>query len=51
MTKKLRVIQWGTGHVGKHTVESMHNHAELELVGLDLPTIVGRGVLAKGLGS
>ena len=33
MTKKLRVIQWGTGNVGKHSVEAVHNHPDLELVG------------------
>ena len=33
MTKKLRVIQWGTGNVGKHAVEAVHNSSALELVG------------------
>ncbi len=33
MTRKLRVIQWGTGNVGKHAVAAVHEHADLELVG------------------
>jgi 2,4-diaminopentanoate dehydrogenase len=33
MTEKLRVIQWGTGNVGNHSVEAVHNHPDLELVG------------------
>ncbi len=33
MTQKLRVIQWATGNVGKHAIEAVHNHADLELVG------------------
>ena len=33
MTRKLRVVQWGTGNVGKHSVAAVHEHADLELVG------------------
>jgi hypothetical protein len=33
MTHKLRVIQWGTGNVGKHAIAAVHEHADLELVG------------------
>ena len=33
MTGRLRVIQWATGNVGKHSVEAVHNHPDLELVG------------------
>ncbi len=33
MTRKLRVIQWATGNVGKHAVAAVHEHADLELVG------------------
>ncbi len=31
---KLRVIQWATGHVGKHALRAIARHPELELVGL-----------------
>jgi hypothetical protein len=34
MTKKLRVIQWATGNVGKHAVAAVHAHPDLELVGV-----------------
>ena len=33
ITKRLRVIQWATGGVGKAAVEAVLNHPELELVG------------------
>lgn len=33
MTQKLRVIQCGTGNVGKHSVAAVHEHNDLELVG------------------
>ncbi len=29
-----RVIQWGTGAVGKHTLRAVLDHPQLELVGL-----------------
>ena len=31
---KYRVIQWATGHVGKHALRAIAQHPELELVGL-----------------
>ncbi len=31
---KYRVIQWATGHVGKHALRAIARHPELELVGL-----------------
>src|SRR5262245_33715104 len=31
---KYRVIQWATGHVGKHALRAITRHPELELVGL-----------------
>jgi 4-hydroxy-tetrahydrodipicolinate reductase len=33
-TKKYRVIQWATGHVGKHALRAIANHPEMELAGL-----------------
>lgn len=33
MTRKLRVIQWATGNVGRHAVAAVHDHPDLELVG------------------
>jgi 2,4-diaminopentanoate dehydrogenase len=32
--KPYRVIQWATGHVGKHALRAIAQHPELELVGL-----------------
>jgi 4-hydroxy-tetrahydrodipicolinate reductase len=32
--KKYRVIQWATGHVGKHALRAIANHPEMELAGL-----------------
>jgi 4-hydroxy-tetrahydrodipicolinate reductase len=29
-----RVVQWGTGNVGSYALRAIHNHPELELVGL-----------------
>ena len=39
-----RVIQWGTGAVGKHTLRAVLDHPQLELVGLKVynETKVGR---------
>ena len=31
--RKLRVIQWATGNVGKHAIAAVHEHPELKLVG------------------
>ena len=33
-TSKLRVIQWGTGNVGKHALRHILSHPQMELVGL-----------------
>ena len=33
MRKKLRVIQWATGNVGRHAVAAVHGHPDLKLVG------------------
>ncbi|WP_026342932.1 dihydrodipicolinate reductase [Nocardia sp. BMG111209] len=33
MTRKLRVVQWATGNVGRHAVAAVHEHPGLELVG------------------
>ena len=30
----LRVIQWSTGNVGRHALRLIHQHPDLELVGL-----------------
>ena len=32
--RKYRVIQWGTGQVGTHSLRGVLNHPQLELVGL-----------------
>ncbi len=34
MKKKLRVIQWATGHVGKHALRGIAQHPDMQLVGL-----------------
>ena len=34
MSKKYRVIQWATGHVGKHALRAIANHPQMELAGL-----------------
>ncbi|GIW42620.1 MAG: hypothetical protein KatS3mg076_3197 [Candidatus Binatia bacterium] len=34
MTRKYRVIQWATGHVGKHSLRAIARHPEMELVGV-----------------
>src|SRR5574341_966932 len=31
---KYRVIQWATGHVGKHALRAIARHPDMELVGL-----------------
>ncbi|GIW45303.1 MAG: diacylglycerol kinase [Candidatus Binatia bacterium] len=43
---KLRVIQWATGHVGKHALRAILRHPELELVGVwvSSPEKAGRDV-------
>jgi 2,4-diaminopentanoate dehydrogenase len=53
--RKLRVIQWATGGVGRAAIDNVLNHAELELVGCwvhsadkagrDVGELVGRGPL------
>ncbi|MDZ7379363.1 MAG: diacylglycerol kinase [candidate division KSB1 bacterium] len=42
--RKYRVIQWATGHVGKHALRAIAQHPELELVGVwvSSPNKVGR---------
>ena len=42
----LRVVQWATGNVGRHAVEAVHRHADLELVGALVysPAKAGRDV-------
>ncbi len=42
--RKYRVIQWATGHVGKHALRAIAQHPELELVGVwvSSPQKVGR---------
>lgn len=32
--KKYKIIQWATGHVGRHALRAIINHPELELVGV-----------------
>ncbi len=34
MGEKYRVIQWATGHVGKHALRAIAQHPEMDLVGL-----------------
>lgn len=33
-SRPYRVVQWGTGNVGSYALRAIHNHPELELVGL-----------------
>ncbi len=44
---KYRVIQWATGHVGKHALRAAAQHPEMELVGL---WVSGEGKAGKDAG-